>query len=82
MKNGGNAQQAHVAINEVPAVIRSRLISLRFFDETHMMIDADVVPGEKVAETLSKAFDDSRVAYAHLHNAKPGCFAASVHPVA
>lgn len=77
-----NAQQAHFAINEVPAVIRSRLISLRFFHETHMMIDADVVPGEKVAETLSTVFDDSRVAYAHLHNAKPGCFAASVHPVA
>ena len=53
-------------------------MSLRYFDKNHMMIDADVVSGDKVAQELSKAFDNDDIAYIHLHNAKPGCFAASV----
>ncbi len=77
-----NATQARFDVNEVPEVIRSRLISLRYFDQTHMMIDADVVPGDTVAQALTKAFDDEAIAYAHIHNAKPGCFAASAHRAA
>ncbi|MEM9341514.1 MAG: DUF1203 domain-containing protein [Pseudomonadota bacterium] len=76
-----NAKQAVLDVNEVPEVIRSRLISLRFFDKEHMMIDADVVQGETVAQALSDAFENDDIAYAHLHNAKPGCFAASAHRV-
>lgn len=74
-----NAKQARLEVNEVPYVIRSRLISLRCFDESHIMIDADVAPGDEVAEALSRAFDKAEVAYVHLHNAKPGCFAAAAH---
>ena len=74
-----NAAQAHLAVNEVPEVIRSRLMSLRYFDKDHMMIDADVVSGDAVAQEISTAFENEDIAYIHLHNAKPGCFAASVH---
>lgn len=74
-----NAKQATLAVNEVPQVIRSRLISLRFFDQHHMMIDAEVAQGDTVAAEISKAFENDEIAYAHLHIAKPGCFAASVH---
>ncbi|MEM8691844.1 MAG: DUF1203 domain-containing protein [Pseudomonadota bacterium] len=74
-----NAEQASFGINEVPAVISSRLISLRYFDHNHMMIDADVVAGEAVAQELKTAFDNDAIAYVHIHNAKPGCFAASAH---
>lgn len=77
-----NAKQARIEMNEVPEVIRSRLISLRLFDENHMMIDAEVVSGDAVSAAISEAFENAQVAYAHLHNAKPGCFAASVHRVA
>ena len=77
-----NADQAQFAINEVPDVIRSRLISLRFFDHDHMMCDADVVPGEAVAQAIATAVDNDQIAYIHIHNAKPGCFAASAHRVA
>jgi hypothetical protein len=73
-----HARQARIGVNEVPQVIRSRLISVRLFDRNHMMVDADVVPGEMVAAMLSEAFENADVAYIHLHNAKPGCFAASV----
>ncbi|PJI86292.1 uncharacterized protein DUF1203 [Yoonia maricola] len=76
-----NATQAHCAVNEVPEVIRSRLISLRFFDQDHMMCAAEVVQGDGVADTIAQVFEDDQIAYAHIHNAKPGCFAASVYPV-
>ncbi len=76
-----NAEPAQLGINDVPDVIRSRLISLRFFDQNHMMIDAEVVEGDAITGELSKAFDRDDIAYAHIHNAKPGCFAASVHKV-
>lgn len=74
-----NARQAHPAVNEVPEVIRSRLISLRFFDHAHMMAHAEVVPGDMVADEIAKAFETDRIAYGHIHYARPGCFAASVH---
>ena len=76
-----NAKQAALGVNEVPEVIRARLISLRFFDKNHKMIDADVVQGDAVAQALSDAFDNDEIAYVHLHNAKPGCFAAAAHRV-
>ncbi|WP_425091626.1 DUF1203 domain-containing protein [Tropicimonas sp. S265A] len=76
-----DAKPAQIAINEVPEVIRTRLISLRYYDAQHMMIDANVVEGTSVGEELSVAFKRPEIAYAHIHNAKPGCFAASAHRV-
>ena len=73
------ARQAELAINEVPEVIRCRLVSLRLFDRNHMMIDADVMPGDVVGAAIAAAIDKADLAYAHIHNAKPGWFAASVH---
>ena len=73
------AQEVRLGINEVPEVIRLRLISVRLFDKDHMMVGADVVEGEKVGATISTAFEKGEVAYIHLHNAKPGCFAAAVY---
>jgi len=70
--------QAELAVNEVPDVLSSRMISLRLFDHDDMMIDADVLDGTNLGPALAQAFEDSAVAYIHLHNAKPGCFAASV----
>lgn len=72
------AARARLAVGEVPEVLRSRMISVRLFDENHMMIDADVLHGDGLADAITKAFQNDQVAYAHLHNAKPGCFAASV----
>lgn len=76
-----NAPQAAPAMNEVPDVIRSRLISLRFFDSNHMIILADVMDGNDVAQAISNAFEEPAIAYAHIHFAKPGCFAAAAYPV-
>lgn len=72
------AKQAELEVGEVPEVLRCRVISLRLFDKDHMMIDADLVPGIALSGAIEAAFERPEVAYLHLHNAKPGCFAASV----
>jgi len=73
-----NATQAQLSVGEVPEVLRSRIVSLRLFDKDHMMIDADVLQGDGLADAIKAAFENDGVAYAHLHNAKQGCFAAAV----
>ncbi|MEP3345206.1 MAG: DUF1203 domain-containing protein [Litoreibacter sp.] len=72
------APQAKLPVGVVPEVLRFRVISLRLFDSDHMMIDADVLQGDVLADAIATAFENDQVSYAHLHNAKPGCFAASV----
>ncbi|MDC1214965.1 DUF1203 domain-containing protein [Rhodospirillales bacterium] len=62
----------------IPHVLYSRLMSVRGFDQNHMMIAADVVDGEELQNTIETFFADTEVDYIHLHNAKPGCFAAKV----
>lgn len=73
-----NAVQAFPQRGEVPESIRSRLISVRAFDDRGYMINADVVDGKDLSKAIPTMFEDSDVAYLHLHNAKPGCFAARV----
>ena len=64
------------AINEVPELISSRLLSVRAFDAAGIMVDADVTDGSGVAPLISRFLDDPRVDFLHLHNARPGCYAA------
>ena len=64
--------------DEVPLVLRSRLISLRGFNSQHSMIAADVADGELLGQNITSMLLDSEIAYIHLHNAKPGCYAAKV----
>lgn len=76
VRNG--AQQAIPAANEIPKLLRHRLISVRAFNTKHLMIDADAVMGTELETTIGAFFDNPAVEYIHLHYAKPGCFAASV----
>ncbi len=70
---------AHPAPGEVPEVLRLRLLSVRAFDTAGMMVDADVADGHVIEPVIDRMFADPAVAYIHLHNAKPGCFAAQVN---
>ena len=72
------AVEARPALGEVPEVLRRRLLSVRAFDADGMMVDADVVDGQALEPVIARLFGDARVAYLHLHNAKPGCYAARV----
>jgi hypothetical protein len=62
----------------VPEQLRSRLLSVRAFDDSGMMTDADVVEGAALEPLIDRFFADPAVAYLHAHNAKRGCFAARI----
>lgn len=72
------AVEARPEVEEVPEVLRRRLLSIRGFDTKGMMKEADVVDGQNIASAIARMFDDKDIEYIHLHNAKPGCFAARV----
>jgi hypothetical protein len=72
------AQDARVPPGVVPEVLGRRLLSVRAFDGRGMMLDADVVDGSAVVSVFERMLGVSRVGYLHVHNAKPGCFAARV----
>ncbi len=73
-----NAQEAHPSPGEVPDVLRKRLLSVRAYDENGMMLNADVADGREIEPVIQRMFEQPEVSYLHLHNAKPGCFAARV----
>lgn len=73
-----NARERYDRVDEVPDVLRRRLLSLRAFDATHHLVDADVIDGREAEATLLRLLANPRVDYLHAHYAKPGCFAARV----
>lgn len=73
-----NAEKSKTIRNEVPAMLRHRLLSVRGYNANNLMIKADAVAGENVENVLSEQFSDELVQYIHIHNAGPGCFNCSV----
>ncbi len=72
------ATQALPAIDEVPALLHTRLLSLRAYDARGMMVSADVAPGTEVESAIAALFAIERTAHLHIHYAKPGCYACRV----
>jgi hypothetical protein len=68
------AKQRTLGVGEIPEYVSLRQISLRAYDEAHMIVGAEVCAGESVAAEIERQFGDPRVSYIHLHNAKRGCF--------
>lgn len=71
-------KQAHPAVNAVPEILRSRMLSVRSFDSEGMMSDGIVCDGRKVDEVFARLLADSKVAYLHVHTAARGCYLARV----
>lgn len=61
----------------MPLDVTRQLISLRAYDAAGMLRGADAQPGAAVGDRLAALFADARVASAHLHNAKQGCFSCA-----
>ena len=72
------ARSRYDRVNEVPELFRSRVLSLRAFDENDMLRDADIVEGIAVERLIRRLLSSSATAYIHAHYAKPGCFAARI----
>jgi hypothetical protein len=75
------ARQTFPAINEIPEAVRRRLLSARAYDRTGFMVGAAVMEGRELEAGISGFFGDERVAYLHLHNARPGCYSCRVDRV-
>ncbi len=67
-------ERAFPCVNEVPEMIRRRLLSIRAYDAAGMMVGADVGEGNTLEDQIRRFFADPAVAYLHLHNARPGCY--------
>lgn len=74
-------QQRILEAGEVPDCVRLRLISLRAYDDRHMIVSAAVSEGEDIAAEIERHFGNGQVRYIHLHNAKRGCFSCLVRRV-
>jgi hypothetical protein len=74
-----NASTVKLNINEVPKMLRHRLLSIRAYNSQNLMIGAEVIQGTEIESAIDRQFQNSDVEYIHIHNANPGCFNCSVH---
>ena len=62
---------------DMPVQLTRRRLSVRSFDEAEMMLDAAVIDGRELDETIRRFFSDDRADRIHIHNADRGCWAAT-----
>ena len=72
------AQGPASTTDALPPALRRRLLSLRGFDATGMLRDAEVIEGAAAGPVIERMLADPDVAYLHAHYAKPGCYAARI----
>jgi hypothetical protein len=61
-----------------PAFSARKFLSLRAFDESGMMVDADLVLTAELDAAIPRLLADPQVAYLHAHYAGAGCYAARI----
>ena len=74
-------ERPYDTIDTVPEQLRTRMLSLRGFDDAGMMTQADLVDGTRLEGAIERFFSDAATRYLHVHFAKPGCYAARVERV-
>jgi len=67
-------ETATPAMGEIPLMFRHRLLSLRAYDATAMLVASEVVEGVALEDAVRRQFADESVSYLHIHNARPGCY--------
>ena len=73
-----SARNTAVFRDAVPEQQRSRLLSVRAYDNDGWMRDAEVAEGALLESLIVRLFEDPLVAYLHVHNARRGCYACRV----
>jgi len=64
--------------DELPPMLRDRLLSLRAYDAKAFIVDAEVAEGDDVLRVIERFFADPQVAHIDAHFARRGCFAARI----
>lgn len=62
--------------NELPPILRDRLLSLRAYDSDALIMDAEVAEGEEVLRVVERFISNPQVAHVDAHFARRGCFGA------
>ena len=70
-----------VDLGVLPVQLTARQLSVRAFDAEASMIDAAIVHGDLLDETLARMLDDAACDHVHVHNASRGCWAVRVDRV-
>lgn len=71
-----NAEEAHLEAGEIPDAIRRRLVAARLFDAPGNIVGSEVLEGRDLTPFLTEGLRRPYVAFAHIHYARNGCFAA------
>jgi Protein of unknown function (DUF1203) len=71
-------EKTYDAVDRVPDQLRRRMLSVRAFDESGMIVGADLVDGRALEGAIAALLADKRAAYLHAHFAKYGCYAARI----
>lgn len=74
-------EESYNGINQVPEQLLKRTLSVRAYDDTGMIVDAELIDGNELENLAPKLLSIKHVAYLHVHYAKFGCYAALVEPV-
>ena len=65
-------------IGEVPQQLRLRMLAVRSFDATGMLLGWQLIDGRELEAAIDTLFADPNAEYLHIHFAAPGCYAALV----
>jgi Protein of unknown function (DUF1203) len=76
------ATRPYDAVNEIPEVLKARMISLRAFDSDHWMVGAELCDGRDLAAGIQRLLVDSQAVYLQAHFALRGCYAARIEAIA
>ena len=66
------------AMNAIPDMLATRLLSLRAIDARGHIVDADVAEGAAIEPLIRRLLGLEATAYVHAHFARRGCFAARI----
>jgi hypothetical protein len=73
-----NATRRYEGVDRVPPALEGRLLSVRGFDSSGLMVSGEIVEGASLVPYIEAQFADPAVAYLHAHYARRGCFAARI----
>ncbi len=76
-----NARTAQLEINEIPLMLKHRLLSLRVYNSDGMMVDGRMVKGNILEKEIENVFENESAKYIQIHNASPGCYNCQVNRV-
>jgi hypothetical protein len=72
------AERAYEGVDEAPECLRLRMLSLRAFDPSGDMVDAELADGRDLEAAIERLFANPPADYIHAHYAKRGCYAARI----